>query len=522
MSEKVATSPPIYRFGNYVLDTKQKSLFYSEQIIPLSQKSFECLLLLVENAEKVVLKEDFFQKIWTDSFVEDGVLAVNISNLRKSLETNQNQRYIETIPRRGYRFLAKVTVEFNDSDQNLLDNSQITDEFNNDFSEKNNEFEVDEIENRPNIDEIINKEIPIVRFKFSKIHFLALSILIILLGLTAFFIYQKYIQKKTDAVTKVSVAVFPFENISGNQDLNYLSLSMSDSLGYSLASLTHVGVVPTSIIKKYVGQNYDPIVEAGNLKVENIVTGSYRTQGNKVFFEVQLKDVTKTNNLVQSQIFEANLDNLTTLRTTIFKFLIQGLNLNKTDFELSEIQKQETQNPLAYEYYLKGSTAYFNSQLDSSINYYQKALELDPNFLLALEGIATDYLQKGSVAGCGAPCYQKSIEYREQIVRIAPEYERGQLNLALLYVDSNQIDKAVPIIKTILAKNKESKHGLFVLAYAYRYAGLIDESIRLTEKSQALELMDSTPSTPTTSYIYASQYEKFLQTFHSPPNNPYG
>ena len=178
MSEKVATSPPIYRFGNYVLDTKQKSLFYGERIIPLSQKSFECLLLLVENAEKVVLKEDFFQKIWTDSFVEDGVLAVNISNLRKSLETNQNQRYIETIPRRGYRFLAKVTVEFKDLEKNLIESSHLTDKINGNNSEINPEFEVDEIEKRPNLDEIIKKEFPIQRFKFSKIHYLGLSILI--------------------------------------------------------------------------------------------------------------------------------------------------------------------------------------------------------------------------------------------------------------------------------------------------------------------------------------------------------
>ena len=102
----------LYKFENYVLDTEQKLLFCDNDVVHLGQKSYECLLLLVENCGKVVLKETFFEKIWTDSFVEDAVLAVNISALRKLFgEEKGGRKYIETLPRKGYRFIVRVQME---------------------------------------------------------------------------------------------------------------------------------------------------------------------------------------------------------------------------------------------------------------------------------------------------------------------------------------------------------------------------------------------------------------------------
>lgn len=95
-----------YQFSDFVLCTKQNMLIQGDQMIPLNLKAFQCLKLLVTNANKVVLRESFFNHIWNDCFVEDGVLNVNISCLRKILGKNK----IKTYSRRGYIFSEQVKV----------------------------------------------------------------------------------------------------------------------------------------------------------------------------------------------------------------------------------------------------------------------------------------------------------------------------------------------------------------------------------------------------------------------------
>lgn len=100
-----------YKFGDFRLDPKDKLLWRGERIVPLSPKVFETLLLLVENGGRVVSKEHLIEQIWADSFVEEGSLTQNISILRKKLGTDINeQHFIETLPKRGYRFRGDVEI----------------------------------------------------------------------------------------------------------------------------------------------------------------------------------------------------------------------------------------------------------------------------------------------------------------------------------------------------------------------------------------------------------------------------
>jgi len=98
-----------YQFGPYRLDLAEGLLMRGEQRIPLTPKSFAILLVLVENAGHVIEKEALLKKVWPDTFVEEVNLAKNISGLRRILGGELSHQYIETIPKRGYRFVASVT-----------------------------------------------------------------------------------------------------------------------------------------------------------------------------------------------------------------------------------------------------------------------------------------------------------------------------------------------------------------------------------------------------------------------------
>src|SRR5882762_3104037 len=99
----------IYEFGPFSLDAIERVLRRDENPLNLTPKSFDTLLFLVRNQGRMLTKEELLQEIWPDTFVEDVNLAVNISTLRKLLGDFQGGRdYIETVPRRGYRFIAEV------------------------------------------------------------------------------------------------------------------------------------------------------------------------------------------------------------------------------------------------------------------------------------------------------------------------------------------------------------------------------------------------------------------------------
>jgi DNA-binding winged helix-turn-helix (wHTH) protein len=103
---------PVYEFGPFRLDTSQRMLWHGDQPVPLTPKILKTLVVLVESRGRLVEKAEMMDKVWPDTTVEEGNLTFNVSLLRKALgdDLHNGNRYIETVPRRGYRFVAPVTV----------------------------------------------------------------------------------------------------------------------------------------------------------------------------------------------------------------------------------------------------------------------------------------------------------------------------------------------------------------------------------------------------------------------------
>ena len=101
-----------YRFGEFTVDADQKVLLFRDKPRPLTPKVFDTLLILVENSGRIVNKEELMSRLWPDTFVEEANLTSNILQLRKSLGDNaRHPTYIETVARRGYRFIKPVETD---------------------------------------------------------------------------------------------------------------------------------------------------------------------------------------------------------------------------------------------------------------------------------------------------------------------------------------------------------------------------------------------------------------------------
>jgi len=100
----------LYAFGPFRLDTRERMLLREGEYVPLTPKALETLMVLVERGGRIVEKEELLRQVWPDTFVEDVTVAKNVSTLRKTLGESEQHRYIETIPKRGYRFVAELRV----------------------------------------------------------------------------------------------------------------------------------------------------------------------------------------------------------------------------------------------------------------------------------------------------------------------------------------------------------------------------------------------------------------------------
>ncbi len=98
----------LYLFEDFTLDISRKCLWRTGSLVSLTPKALETLLVLVKYRERVVEKDTLLSEVWADTFVEEATLAQNISTLRRVLGTRPDKKFIETIPRRGYRFVMEV------------------------------------------------------------------------------------------------------------------------------------------------------------------------------------------------------------------------------------------------------------------------------------------------------------------------------------------------------------------------------------------------------------------------------
>ena len=102
----------LYSFGAFTLDVADRRLSHGDTAVQVSPKAYDVLVVLVRYAGRLVTKDDWLARVWPDAFVEEGILKVHISSLRKALgDLADNPAYIQTIPRSGYRFVASVATE---------------------------------------------------------------------------------------------------------------------------------------------------------------------------------------------------------------------------------------------------------------------------------------------------------------------------------------------------------------------------------------------------------------------------
>ncbi len=378
--------PQVYQSGEYRLDTAEETLCRNGEKLRINRRSFQVLRLLVERAGEIVSKQEFFDTVWTDTFVEDNSLTVTMTTLRKILGDDYKQpQFIENLPRKGYRFIAEVEVCQKQPEIKSLEIQKSASEVE---IEKSNDEAATTFQPLP----VKSHQPPLKVNRFIFVGILGVCLLI-LFSVVGFNYFSSSSQKtaQVNAAKIESVAVLPFEN--QNPDTEYLSDGLTESLINDLSELSNLRVISRNSVFQYKGKSVDSATIGRELNVRTVLTGRFIQHGDDLIVSAELTD-TLDDKQIWGRQYNRKAADVFALQQQIARDISETLRA-KTAGEDQQIAKRETDSPEAFRLYLKGRY-YWNKRTDEgfekAVNFFNQALEKDPTYALAYVGLANCYL----------------------------------------------------------------------------------------------------------------------------------
>jgi TolB-like protein/DNA-binding winged helix-turn-helix (wHTH) protein/Tfp pilus assembly protein PilF len=367
----------LVRFGMYEVSFQSDELRKAGMKIKIQQQPLKLLEVLLEKPGEVVSREELRARIWpAESFGDfDQALNIAISKLRTALsDPAENPRFIETIPKRGYRFIADVTTvpAAPDSDRTPPP--------------------------APPASEASPPETPIAPLAHrSRSAALLVGVSLALLACLALLGGWLLRSRRPNSSPIRSLAVLPLDNFSGDPSQDYFADGMTDELTTSLARISALRVISRTSAMRYKGAR-KPLPEiARELSVDAVVEGSVRREGDQVLITAQLIQAADDKHL-WADSFEGKIGDSLALQNQLARAIAEKIKVEITPQEKARLRQANAVNPDAYKAYLKGR--YFwnkrtSDGLKAALTYFNEAIEKDPTYAKAFSGLADTYALLG-------------------------------------------------------------------------------------------------------------------------------
>jgi DNA-binding winged helix-turn-helix (wHTH) protein/TolB-like protein len=487
----------VYEFDSYRLDPQERLLWRDGVMVWLTPKAFDTLWALVEQNGRVLSKDELMDRIWPNSYVEEANLAQNISTLRKALgESTDGTKFIETLPKRGYRFVIpvrKIRLE-PDAEEPVF---------------------IQEFVSPPApVETIISTppaKAPTKRWKPMLIAIATVAILVI--GLV--FWHSK--SREDKPASPRHLAVLPFRNLKPDAATDYLGFPLADAIITKLGYVSALTVRPSSYISQYRHQELDVRKVAAELNVDTLLVGSYLKEASHLRVTAQLIDLLNDKLLWKDEIDLQDTGQLTA-QDRVAQEIINGLHLTLTSAETARLKRDVPDNPQAFEYYLRGVDLYAGNEFNLATQMLEQSVRLDPNYAFAWAHLGRAHTAKAAFDFGGAAYYRKAQSDYEKALALNPDLIEARVFMANMFTDTGRAEQAVPLLREALATNPNHPEAHWELGYAYRFGGMLKESIAAGERARQIDPGVKLNSSAF-NYFYDGQYEKFLASLptSSPP-----
>ena len=352
-----------YRFLEFELSEEDFSLSRGDQRIALEPKALRVLTLLVSRAGHLVDKQELLSSVWPDTFVEENTLTRTIGILRRELgDTSRDSKIIETVPTRGYRFIAPVEV--------------LPGQAPNSLPAQNGNASASPLQSGPAV-------VPTDKAVTPKLRWLLLIACLILIPITALWIRHRH--QPTAPIR--SLAVLPLDDLSPGTRQEYFADGMTDELITELAKIPNLRVVSRTSVMQDKGIRKPLAQIARELNVDAVVEGSVVRSADRVRITAQLID-TRSDKHLWAQSFEGPLGDVLSLQDNVAREIASQTRTVLTPAVQRELTNAKHINPEAHDAYLLG--LYFIQRRDgvTAESHFRQAITLEPDYAEAHAGLA--------------------------------------------------------------------------------------------------------------------------------------
>jgi len=452
----------LYEFGDFALDVSQQRLTRRDtgEPIPLTAKAFDTLLYLVEHAAQTLDRDVLLRAIWPDVIVEENSLSQTISTLRQVLgEVRGENRYILTIPRKGYRFVAQVTRP----------------------------DELAALTASPVPAASLAKQPPSRRSRIVQICAGAGLATIVIAAISLSLVSTR--ARPTAPLTGQTLAILPFKPLLPAERNESLELGMTESLIASLGRQGAQGIAPLTSVRRYAALDQDAVVAGRELGVASVLDGSLQRRGDRLRVSARLLRVADGRQL-WAQNFDQDFTTIFDVQDAIAAKVARALELRGIVDGVTR-GAPYTHDPEAYALYASGRFAWTRqteASLLQSIEYYEQAIARDPNYALAYAGLADSHAVLG-VFGMRAPreVYPDARRAVEKALAIDPDLAAAHSALGHIMVQYDQ-DWDGAAREYARAKQLDPSLALTYHRRSILYAVQGDTQRALAESARAREL----------------------------------
>ena len=359
-----------YNFGPFSIDAHSRLLFRNGERVPLPPKAADLLILLVEHRGELITKDELLKQVWPDTFVEEGSLSKHIFLLRKSLgENTDGAPYIETVPKRGYRFVGPaeavnpsavaITAEERTSERIVIE-------------------EMETFDTSPQ------------QFPWKAVF--ALLGLTIAAGALA---WTAWTSARAPAPLR-SLLVLPFANLGQKAETEYFVDGLAEELIAAFSGVRGLRVIPRTTAFRFKGKSVDVRAIGRQLEVEAVLDGDVQRDGDRLRIHLSLTRVSD-GQTIWSQTYQRETRDVLATQNEIAGSVIGAL-LGKDQRPVDVPAPSGTKNVEAQNLYLKANfirQKFFGSSLDEALALFKTATQLDPDYAQAWAGQAFCYSEQG-------------------------------------------------------------------------------------------------------------------------------
>jgi TolB-like protein/DNA-binding winged helix-turn-helix (wHTH) protein/Flp pilus assembly protein TadD len=360
--------PRVLRFGTFEVDVPAGELRKNGLKLKLQEQPFQVLCMLLEHPGEVVTREELRSRLWpADTFVDfDHGLNAAVKRLRDALgDDPNNPRYVETLARRGYRFLVPL------QGQAVTPSPAVP-------------------------TPVLPAPITIPAAKRRTLAIGGPVFLVVAVTVLWWLVAHRFVSPSGVAPIR-AIAVLPLDNLSGDPAQEYFADGITDVLITELGRVSALRVISRQSVMRYKGSK-KPLPEiARELGVEALIEGSVVRDGHRVAVTANLIDASSEKH-IWSERYDRNLGDILTVQSDFAQAIAREVQVKLTPSERVRLASRNTVNAEAYELYLNG--LYFSGKATEegrkqAIQYFERAIEIDPNDALAYAGIAGSYAPLG-------------------------------------------------------------------------------------------------------------------------------